>query len=437
MMVWRGGLVVGAAIFAAAVAASAWSPSQVGPAFPGLLHEHPSIQYATRPTFDRVARLNTALAEGAKSLARDPQTGYLRPVLDALGVSPESQLLVFSKTGVQRDYTSPHNPRAIYFDDGVIVAYVAGAPALEIATDDRDQGVVFYTLDQTASAPAFTRRTACLACHVSASTLDVPGIIVRSNAVGSDGSLVPEMASQTVNHLTPHTQRWGGWFVTNRAADPPYQALGHMGNITFTVHPTSGPAIVSNKVMIEWLNSDPESRGYLSSASDIGGLLAFDHQSHAINLLTRLNWESRVAADAGAVDPTTGLLHDRVNELTDYLLFVGEFPPIVPITPRPGFAEHLASRAPKDRVGRSLGQLDLTRRLLRYPCSYMVYSEAFDGLPPEVRAAVYRKMFEILLGKDTSARYSHLSADDRRAIIEILRDTKSDLPTEFQGSQQH
>ncbi|MGH9387342.1 MAG: hypothetical protein ACRD2N_24015 [Vicinamibacterales bacterium] len=334
-----------AAMLTAALAMTAGS-DQAGLAFTGLLHEHPRIQYATRPTSDRVSRLNRALVEGSTSLARDSQTGYLRPVLDALGLSPESQLLVFSKTGVQRSYTSPQNPRAIYFDDGVVVAYVPGAPALEIATEDREQGVVFYTLDQTAvSSPTFTRRTTCLTCHVSASTLDVPGIIVRSNAVGDDGNLVPEMASQTVNHLTPHTQRWGGWFVTNRAVDPPYQALGHMGNITFTVHPISGPSIVSNKVMVEWLNSEPERRGYLSSASDIGGLLAFDHQSHAMNLLTRLNWQSRIAAGTGPLDLTTGRLRGEVNDLADYLLFVGEFPPMAPITPRPGFAERLTSSA--------------------------------------------------------------------------------------------
>jgi hypothetical protein len=426
------GLLIGSAMFVASIATSAGSSPQPGAGFPGLLQDHPSIQYSTRPATDRVSRLNHVLTSGTASLVRDARTGYLKPVLDALRLPVESQLLVFSKTGIQRDYTSPHNPRAIFFDEGVVVAYVPGAPALEIAAHDREQGVVFYTLDQTAaSSPTFTRRTTCLACHVSAATLDVPGLIVRSNVVGDDGNLLPEMASQTIDHTTPHTQRWGGWFVTNRAVDPPYQALGHMGNITFTVHPTSGPAILSNKVMVEWLNSDPEARAYLSSASDIGGLLAFDHQSHAINLLTRLDWESRIAASAGQLDLSQGELGDRVNELADYLLFVGEFPPIVPVTPRPGFAEHLAARAPKDRLGRSLGELDLTARLLRYPCSYMVYSEAFDGLPPSVRAAIYRRMFAILSGQDPSRRYAHLSADDRRAVVEILRDTKPDVPSEF------
>ena len=105
---------------------------QVPESWKGVLDEHPSIQYATRATTDRVAKLNQALAQGGRSLRRDAQTGYLAPVLDALGVPVESQLLVFSKTGVQRTFTSPHTPRALYFDQSVAVAYVPNAPLLEI-----------------------------------------------------------------------------------------------------------------------------------------------------------------------------------------------------------------------------------------------------------------------------------------------------------------
>src|SRR5439155_17806845 len=123
--------------------------------------EHPRIQYALRPTSDRVAKLNQALTESGPSLHRDARTGYLLPVLEALGVPIESQLLVFSKTGVQRDYTSPRNPRALFFDESVVVAYVPGAPAIELAAHDPQQGVVFYTLDQAAAAPVLTRQTSC------------------------------------------------------------------------------------------------------------------------------------------------------------------------------------------------------------------------------------------------------------------------------------
>jgi len=380
---------------------------------PQPLHEHPAIRYATTETTDRMAALSRAVDAGERTLVRDRSTGYLRPLLDALGVAPESQLLVFSKTGVQRAFTSPHTPRALYFNESVAIGYVPGAPRIEVAADDPRQGVVFYTVDQTSATPAITRQTGCLACHVSASTLQIPGLITRSNTVGEDGTIVPS-AAHDVDQQTPHPDRWGGWFVTQDAASVPYAQRAHAGNIT-----TSARGETSNQVLVDWMNSEPERRGYLSPLSDIVALLVFDHQAHAINLLTRLNWESRVSGNG------VGRL---VNELADYLLFVGEMPPSVALFPRPGFAEQLASKVPKDRQGRSLGELDLNRRLFRYPCSYIIYTQAFDALPADVRNAVYHRMADILSGADSSRKYAALSAADRRDVLEILRDTKPEFP---------
>jgi hypothetical protein len=420
---WCGRLLVSAAVLGTAVVNSALTSGEIQEEWAGVLDEHPGIQYATRPTTDRVARLNRTLTEGGRFLRRDARTGYLLPVLEALGVAVESQLLVFSKTGVQRAYTSPQNPRALFFDESVVVGYVPGAPVIEFAAHDSQQGVVFYTLDQAAAAPVLARHTDCLSCHVSASTLNVPGMIVRSNTVGDDGNVMPQVGSYDVSHRTPHPDRWGGWFVTSEGAAAPYAQRAHAGNITF-----SGRGITSNQVFVDWINSSPETRGYLSSSSDIVSLLVFDHQMHAINLMTRLNWESRVASSNGHATESDAARRRLVNELADYLLFVGEVPPSVPLTPRPGFAERLESRTPKDRHGRSFGQLDLVTRLLRYPCSYMVYSEAFSGLPSPVKEAVYRRMIDTLSGNDARAGHARLSANDRRLVLEILRDTKSDFP---------
>src|SRR5207244_9780747 len=142
-------------------------------------------------------------------------------------------------------------------------------------------------------------------------------------------------------------------------------------------------------------------RGYLSTNSEIVSLLVFDHQMRAINLMTRLNWEARVAASEGGTGIADATVRRLVNELADYLLFAGEAPVPVPLTPRAGFAARLERTTPKDRQGRSFGQLLLTNRLFRYPCSYMVYSESFDGLPPPVKAAVYGRMLETLSGNES------------------------------------
>jgi hypothetical protein len=139
-----------------------------------------------------VAAFSMAIADSALTSAQQqPWAGVVNGVLEALGVPVESQLLVFSKTGVQRPYTSTRKPRAIFFDESGVVAYVPGAPAIKLAAHDSRKGVVFYTLDQAAVAPVLIRGTSSLACHVSASTLDVPGMIVRSNTLDDSGNVMP------------------------------------------------------------------------------------------------------------------------------------------------------------------------------------------------------------------------------------------------------
>ena len=93
-----------------------------------------------------------------------------------------------------------------------------------------------------------------------------------------------------------------------------------------------------------------------------------------------------------------------------------------------GFAEQFAQRGPRDKRGRSLRDFNLQTRIFQYPCSYLIYSAAFDGLPAELKQIVYRKLHDVLTGLDQSSTYQHLSNEDRQAILEILRDTKHDLP---------
>ncbi|MGD9904580.1 MAG: hypothetical protein AB7U83_14035 [Vicinamibacterales bacterium] len=431
----RTGLAISAALLATAIATRAAGQAPVP--FPGLLDEHPAIDYARRPTTDPVARLNAALRDGSTTLTHEPGLGYLRAVLAALEVPAESQVLVFSKSGIQRAFTGPDNPRALYFNPRVAVGYIAGAPALEFAAHDPQQGTVFYTLDQGATAtPAFVRGSTCLTCHVSASTLDVPGPIDRSNRVGPDGGLLQRAGpSITVDHRTPHTERWGGWFVTSSIATPPYQVLGHLGNLTVTDYRGGDDAtIVSNHALIRWLERGPSRRDYLSEVSDLSSLLVFDHQMHAVNLLTRLNWDWRVAVAEQRADVDDAAIGARLDEVADYFVFVDEAAPVVEVTPRPGWAERVRAFAPSDPRGRSLADLDLTTRLMRYPVSYMVYTEAFDALPAPVKDAVYRRIFARLAGTDRSPRLAHLRTPEARAAAEILRATKTDLPADLRRS---
>ena len=115
----------------------------------------------------------------------------------------------------------------------------------------------------------------------------------------------------------------------------------------------------------------------------------------------------------------------------DYLLFVDEEPLPGPVAGASTFARTFALAGPRDSQGRSLRDLDLTRRLMRYPCSYLIYSPSFDAMPEDAKKSVYARLWTILSGAPSEHRYAQLTAGDRKAVLEILRETKSDLPSYF------
>lgn len=371
--------------------------------------DQPEIGYSSKPVTDAVAQLNRSLASGDVHLEAASTGGYLRAVLDALNVPVESQLVVFSRTSLQQRIIYPTNPRSIFFNDSVAVGWVHGEPFVEVAAQDRSQGIHFYTLNQPPDAhPQFYRRDnrLCLQCHDSMAASGVPGMLVRSSPIGEDGFPMRELGNYVTDDRSPFEERWGGWFVTGVAS------LSHLGNRI----PAGAPAPAA----FDTLSGRFNTANYLSPYSDIAALMVFDHQMRMMNLITRLGWEFRVAKPAD--------LDDAVREFVDYLLFVGEAPLPSRVRGASGFAEKFSAQGPRDAAGRSLRQLDLDTRLMKYPCSYMIYSEAFDGMPEAAKNAVYRRMWQVLTGRERADPYRRLSAQDRRAVIEILRQTKPGLP---------
>ena len=150
-----------------------------------------------------------------------------------------------------------------------------------------------------------------------------------------------------------------------------------------------------------------------------------------MNLLTRIGWEARVLSHEGrSIDATGTALRDTATAVVDYCCSSTKHRSNG-VRGTSGFAESFSQRGPRDRKGRSLRDLDLKQRLLKYPCSYMIYSEAFDALPAAAKQAIYARMWQILSGAERDTRYARLSQADRQAVIDILRDTKSDLPDSF------
>jgi hypothetical protein len=401
--------------------------------------DHPAIQYNTAPVTDPVAQLNRKIQDGKVQLKFEDARGYLRSALEALDIPIESQMLVFSKTSLQMHLIHPRNPRSIFFNDHVVVAWVPGEPFVEVAAEDPRQGVIFYGLNQARSdLPMFRRRDDCVTCHDSYSSLGVPGMLLRSVFPATDGTQLRQFGDTVSDHRTPLEERWGGWYVTAKQGP-----ARHRGNamVTDLERPE---AIANEKGNIQSLEGKFDTSRYLSHYSDIVALMIFEHQLHLINLFTRYGWDVRAAsyeenlvsafATSGHPESTLTyrLLRDGAAEIADYMLFVDEAPLTARIQGTSGFAEKFSAQGPRDRNGRSLRQLDLETRLMRYPLSYMIYSEAFDALPPDAREAAYRRMWRILSGEEKDSKYTRLSRADRKAIVEILRDTKPNLPDYFQ-----
>ena len=388
--------------------------------------DHPAIQYASGPIRDAVTRLNGALNEGNVQLPADTGRVLLRAVLHALNVPIESQIVAFSKTSVQSPRITPQNPRTLFFNDSVTVGWVAGG-FIEVAAVDPRQGVIFYTMQSDAATkPQFVRRTSCLSCHESYSSLDVPGMLAKSVFPAADGTAMYQFGSYLPDHRTPFAERWGGWYVTGKTG-----RLPHMGS-AILADPTARPSDVDRPEMhAASIQLDPAA--YLSPYSDVAALMVFTHQTRMTNLLIRVGWEFRVALyEQAGPFAATASLRDMVNELVDYLLFVDEAQLPAPIRGTSGFAETFSASGRHDRQGRSLRHLDLRTRLLQYPCSYMIYTDLFDALPAAAKEEIYARMWRLLSGEDRSQRYARLSLADRRAIVEILRDTKSGLPSYFE-----
>jgi hypothetical protein len=394
--------------------------------------DHPAIRYSTGQTTDAVTILDDAVQAGNVALTFDPTTGYLHSILAALNVPIESQVTVFSQTSFQASRISPENPRAIFFNDTVAVGWVRGGDILEIASLDPSQGVLFYSIDQTpAERPDIQRNNQCLACHLSWDTLGVPGLVTLNTLPMPDDPNAYAVG-WTTDHRSPLEDRWGSWYVTGAPA-----ALGHLGNTTEpTEYRPGGPSVPAPELTT--LDGLFDLSGYPTPYSDIVAMLVLEHRNHMTNLLVRIGWEARVSSHPQLSvertrDSTEIDLKDTAKELVDYLLFVDEAPLPVGLKSTSGFGERFSSQGPFDGQDRSLHQLSLDGRLLRYPCSPLIYADAFDALPADALEAVYARMWEVLSGADAESRYEVLGRPDRLAIVEILRETKTNLPDYFLG----
>jgi hypothetical protein len=413
------------------------------------------IQYSSSEGLeDPVAKLQKRLVEGKAKLTFEHRRGYLDSLLKALRIPVSSQGLVFSKSSSQAEWTSPKSPRALYFGDDVYVAWVSGAPEIDLIAVDPCRGPIFYTLAQKPESPAaFKRPSDCMRCHTGKRTQWVPGPVVYSLYTGPDGTAMAHVPRFVAGHIPMLSLRWGGWYVTGthvgasspKAPIPGGEQAGefHLGNI-FSVDPVQPERIdPSAGANVIDLRNRFDASSYLSAYSDIVALLVLEHEVGMQNLLTRCGYESRFArAESDLLTPGSAQDADINGEastrprqrmelaaenLLEYMLFRNEAPLRGPIRGTTRFLTQFERVGPRSAKGRSLRQFDLQIRLFRYPCSYLIYSSAFEALPQPTRHYIWRRLEQILTGQDRGPTYAGMEEGDRKAVLEILRDTKPEF----------
>lgn len=371
------------------------------------------INYFNAPPDDAVSRLQSRLTRKAAELHGDSPQGYLLSVLNELKVPLSSQVLVFSKTARHPDLIGPKNPRAIYFNDEVAVAWVPEALELEITASDPIKGINFYTLRQpaktdstAASPPQFERRDQCLACHAGRSTLEIPGLLLR--AFQTDASGKPVMGYSILNHETPYEKRWGGWFVVGT---PP--GFGHRGNLTSTSDNDRDKLEPNFRASLANLNGITRIGDYATSSSDVIAHLVLAHQTYGLNLIVRVGTESRYRRRSDAED-----------KLLRYLVFEDEPPLPKPLNPEAiqhsRYREYFENQSPNDSDGRSLRQFDLKTRVFRHRLSYLIEHPLFLQLPTECRDRLYDRLRSGFRDSPTPSGFKHLSDHERATLDELL-----------------
>jgi hypothetical protein len=398
-------------------------------------YDAPPINYSKSKPADPVADLQARISADRSALAYEGPQGYLKSLLKELGVPISSQSLVFSKTSFQRQWINPKSPRALYFNDDLYVGYVRGGDVLELASQDPQLGTVFYTLSQDPERRArFLRQTDnCLQCHDGTGlTLGVPGVTVRSVYPAADGQPRFNLGGFRTTWKSSFEDRWGGWYVTGE-----HGSLRHLGNLFFPDEPNPDLKSLRDKgANVTDLGKRIDIESYPADTSDIVALMVLEYQTAVHNLITRANHETRIAvAQNDEINRSLGVPLRPLTEgskrrvgyacepLIEALLYAEEATLGQTVKGNSTFATDFEQRGPLDRKGRSLRQFDMTRRMFKYPLSYLIYSKAFAGLPAEARDYVARRLKDILEGRDPKPVFAHLTPDLSREILEIVTET--------------
>lgn len=393
----------------------------------------PPHNYLKREGTDAMSVLIRQAAEGAHSFGTETGLPLLEKLLHDLDVPVSSQVVLFSRTSLQKDLVSPENPRAIYFDDNIYLAWMPGGK-IEVNSFDPDAGGLFY-FEEPPEKPGdevgFIRFARCMGCHGGSATNFLPGPLGRSHYTSETGRRLRGVPShERTSHKVPFKERWGGYFVTGAPA-----GLEHMGN-SFAIGSGRTVAInVTAHAVKENLEEFFDPTKLLRTDSDILPLMLFDHQIEGHALLVEARYRERITqyraeqnegkAPAWTLEETK----EFFDKFVRYLLFADEVSLAgTPVAGSPDFKQDFLAKKRTDAEGHSLRDFDLESRLFRNRLSYLIYSDSFEGAPQSMKNRVYDRLWTILSAETPPEGYQYFEPGERQRILSILRTTKSDLP---------
>jgi hypothetical protein len=410
-------------------------------AFEPVYERAPIFYHETEPE-TRVTRL-LAAAEKEGYLSSGTDIEILHELLARLEVPLESQVLVFSKTSEQNSLIAPHTPRAIYFSDDVYIGWVQGGE-IEVASLDPRLGMVFHLIKLTTREnhrpPELVRERGCLNCHAGSSNQGVPGLMVRSVYPSDSGLPLFEAGTFHTRQSSPIAERWGGWYVTGEV-----EGESHLGNAIAAVKDRRvgvemEPLVTGRVEKLDALfNADPYPHG---GQSDVVALMVLEHQAGVHNILVEANLTTRATLHRHAEmkkafgEPVDGPLSETNDRILDRMadkvlhemLYVDEVELPGGIEGGSAFQNAFKTNARKSADGRSLKDFRLYGRLMKYRCSHLIYSEAFESLPGEIRSRILDKLHAILTRPASWPAYAHLADSERAHLLTILSETVPNLP---------
>lgn len=395
--------------------------------------DQPPHDYWTAQMNDPMTRLLAEIERGEKVIKEQPGLPLVRRLLKGLEIPVESQVLVFSRTSLQRGLVSPGNPRAIFFNEETYLGWMPEG-RIEIASSDPERGSVFFfqrKLDDR-QGKLFVRDRVCIQCHAGSATNFLPGLLARSVFPDGRGRSIKSVDSfERVGHNVALSDRWGGWYVTGG-----HEELRHMGN-AIASRGARGVELISDKAVEQvGLKHFFDTSQYPIATSDVTALLVLDHQVSMHFKLMEASYIVRQAIhDAGWSGKEVPLeqpeqferaLRIATEQVVNHLLFADEVPIGGGRVAGDGvFVKSFLAGRVADSKGRSLRDFKLEERMFSYRCSYMIYSKSFTGLPEVLRKSIYRRLHEVLEPRLPVHRYDHFVPGERAAILEILNETVS------------